>query len=154
MRKTFTKGRAAAAAVVGAIAVAGVAYATIPTNGVISACYTKSGGNLRVIDSSTGSCSSKETSLAWNVQGVQGPAGATGAKGADGPAGPTGPAGPSGVSGYEVVRSGPVMRTAGTFSEINALADDSRARATRCPSAAAGQVRRSRATAARGRPTC
>ena len=117
MRKTFTRGRAvAAAALVTAIAVAGVAYATIPTNGVISACYAKSGGNLRVIDSSTGSCSSKETSLAWNVQGATGP---TGPKGAEGPAGP---AGPSGVSGYEVV-SEHQTRTPGSFSDTNAFGD-------------------------------
>ena len=55
MRKTFTKGRTvAAAALVGAMAIAGVAYATIPTNGVISACYTKSSRMLRVIDSQDG----------------------------------------------------------------------------------------------------
>jgi hypothetical protein len=120
MRKTFTRGRAvAAAALAGTIAAAGVAYATIPTNGVISACYTKSGGNLRVIDSSTGSCSSRETSLAWNVQGAQGPAGATGPRGAEGPAGP---AGPPGVSGYEVV-SEDATRTAGTFTDTNAFSD-------------------------------
>jgi hypothetical protein len=123
MKKKFTRGRAvAAAALVGAVAIAGVAYATIPSNGVISACYTKSGGSLRVIDSSTGSCSSKETSLAWNVQGAQGPTGATGPKGANGPTGPAGPAGASGVSGYEVVSSHQT-RTPGSFTDTNAFGD-------------------------------
>ncbi len=42
---------------------------------MISGCYTKSGGTLRVIDSSTGKCSAKETALNWNVEGAQGPAG-------------------------------------------------------------------------------
>jgi hypothetical protein len=84
----------------GVLAVGGVAYATIPSNGVISGCYLKSGGNLRVIDSTTGSCSSKETSLNWNVQGAQGPAGPAGPAGATGA---TGAAGPAGISGYEMI---------------------------------------------------
>jgi hypothetical protein len=90
----------AAAIAIASLAVGGVAYATIPSNGVISACYMKSGGNLRVIDGTTGSCSSKETSLNWNVAGVQGPAGPAGATGATGA---TGAAGPAGISGYELV---------------------------------------------------
>jgi hypothetical protein len=51
----------------------GAVYATIPSNGVISGCCTKRGGTLRVIDSSTGSCSSKATSVNWNVEGAAGP---------------------------------------------------------------------------------
>ena len=90
---------------VAVLAMGGVAYATIPTNGVISACYTKSGGALRVIDSTTGSCSSKETSLAWNVAGAQGPKGDIGPAGPAGPTGATGAAGAPGVSGYEVVEA-------------------------------------------------
>ncbi len=62
----------------------GTAYATIPSGNVLSACYFKSGGRVRVIDASVTGCKSGETSLAWNVQG---PAGA------DGPQGPAGPAG-------------------------------------------------------------
>jgi hypothetical protein len=77
-----------------AAAVAGAAYATIPDGGgVIHGCYQKSGGSLRVIDASVTGCSSKETSLNWNVQGLQGPAGVQGQQGAQGPAGPPGPAG-------------------------------------------------------------
>lgn len=65
----------------------GVAYAAIPdSSGTIHACYAKSGGALRVIDSAA-SCKSGETSLNWSQQGVPGPAG---------PAGPTGPVGPAG----------------------------------------------------------
>lgn len=82
-----------------ALALSGVAYASIPTNGVISACYTKSGGTLRVIDANTGSCSSKETSLAWNQTGPQGPVGATGATGPAGSNGAVGPVGPAGADG-------------------------------------------------------
>jgi hypothetical protein len=90
------------AAVAMSVAVASVALATIPNAGVISACYTKSGGTLRVLDASTSACSSKETSLAWNVQGpagAQGPPGSTGAQGAMGPQGATGPQGPAGPTG-------------------------------------------------------
>lgn len=56
----------------GAVA-AGTAFATIPdSTGMIHACFTKSGGTLRVIDASVTSCKASETSLEWNVQGIQG----------------------------------------------------------------------------------
>ena len=124
MRKRLTRGRAiAAAAVCGALAVAGgVAYATIPTDGVISGCYMKSGGALRVIDATTGKCSARETSLNWNVQGATGPQGPAGAQGPQGADGATGPAGPAGVSGYEVVQNDRTQ-TGGTFSDTIAFAD-------------------------------
>ena len=68
-------------------------YATIPdSNGVIHACYNKSGGSIRVIDDSVTKCSSNETSLNWNVTGPSGP---TGPQGLQGPAGLQGPPGPS-----------------------------------------------------------
>lgn len=89
-----------------AILVSGtVAYATIPgPTGVISACYSRSGGTVRVIDSSVTNCKSTETSLSWNVQGAQGPIGPegpAGPAGPEGPAGPTGPEGPAGPIGPE-----------------------------------------------------
>lgn len=88
----------AAGTVVGGILAGGVAWATIPgPDGVISTCYLKSGGTLRVIDATTGKCSSKETSLSWNVQGPPGPAGEDGQDGQDGAPGA------DGVSGYEIV---------------------------------------------------
>ena len=81
-----------AAALLMAVTSIGIAYATIPTNNVIDACYTRSGGSLRVIDATVTKCGKTETSLAWNVQGPAGPQGAVG------PAGPAGPAGANGVS--------------------------------------------------------
>jgi len=81
----------------GVLAIGGVAYATIPSNGVISGCYAKSGGNLRVIDSTTGACSPKETSLNWNVQGAPGRDGTNGTNGQDGQDGAPG------ISGYELI---------------------------------------------------
>ena len=74
-------------ALAGVGAAAGLAYATIPTNNVINSCYTKSGGTLRVIDGTTSSCSPKETSLNWNVQGPKGDIGLQGPKGDAGPQG-------------------------------------------------------------------
>jgi hypothetical protein len=107
---------------------AGVALATIPDGGgVISGCYAKSTGALRVVDSSTTQCKGGEASLAWNQTGPQGPKGdpgpqgptgdpgsqgPQGPKGVTGPAGPAGPAGPQGPQGpitspnYEVAWSG------------------------------------------------
>jgi hypothetical protein len=83
----------------------GIAYAAIPSAGVISGCYLRSGGTLRVIDPATTTCKVGEALLTWNVQGpkgetgLQGPAGPQGPIGPEGPAGPPGPAGPKGDPG-------------------------------------------------------
>ena len=74
----------------------GIAYAAIPSAGVISGCYLRSGGTLRVIDPATTTCKVGEMLLTWNVQG---PKGDTGPAGPQGPAGPEGPAGPQGSQG-------------------------------------------------------
>jgi hypothetical protein len=72
-----------------------VGLASIPgSNGVISGCYAKAGGDLRVIDASSSSCKSNEIALEWNQQGPRGP---------QGEPGPKGEQGPPGLSGYEVV---------------------------------------------------
>jgi hypothetical protein len=70
-----------------------IAAAQIPSStGQITACYLKSGGSLRVIDSATAKCKSTETQLTWNQSGVPGQDGTSGTDGTNG------------VSGYEVVR--------------------------------------------------
>jgi hypothetical protein len=84
----------AAAAGLITLVFAGAALAMIPDGGgVISGCYAKNGGSLRVIDSSAAQCKSGEAALNWNQTGPQGP------KGDSGPAGPQGPQGPQGGSG-------------------------------------------------------
>lgn len=94
---------------------AGVTALSIPSGGVYTACYTNSGGTLRIIDATVVNCRATETKIKWNMrgpagpQGPAGPAGPSGATGAAGPAGAdgadgaTGPAGAPGLSGYEVV---------------------------------------------------
>lgn len=101
----------------GVCAAVSVAYATIPSSNVIDSCYARSGGSLRVIDSTVTTCKSTETSLAWNVQGPKGdmgpagpqgetgPQGATGAAGPKGDKGDTGPAGPAGTSDVYVAEA-------------------------------------------------
>jgi hypothetical protein len=103
----FAHGRRAGALAVAALfATVGIATATIPNDGVINACYSRSGGSLRVIDASVTKCGKSETSLAWNVQGVKGDTGAEG---------PAGPAGPSGTSaGYAAEREDPLEITVAT----------------------------------------
>jgi hypothetical protein len=94
----------------GALAVGGIAYASIPDSaGVIHGCYQKTAngvqppGSLRVIDPGSGqSCNGYEVPLTWNQTGPQGPTGPKGDKGDPGPAGPQGvpgPVGPQGVPG-------------------------------------------------------
>jgi hypothetical protein len=71
-------------ALAGVLALGGAAWATTPdSGGVISGCYTKSSGSLRVIDTGVGQgCDTrKESPLSWNQTGPQGPAGATGPRG-------------------------------------------------------------------------
>jgi len=87
------------------VCAAGGAYAAIPGgNGVISGCYMRSTGMLRVVDLENGEkCRSYETAISWSqvgpagLQGVKGDPGKDGlpgAKGDPGQQGPTGPAGP------------------------------------------------------------
>lgn len=58
--------------VVGGVA-GGIAYASIPdSNGVIHGCYQKKKGDLRVIDSASQSCGSKESPLTWSQTGPPG----------------------------------------------------------------------------------
>jgi type VI secretion system secreted protein Hcp len=73
------------------LAVAGVAVASIPNaDNVISGCYNTGSGALRVIDTSSSQCSSKETAISWNQQGAPGTPGQPGTAGAPGAAGPQG----------------------------------------------------------------
>jgi hypothetical protein len=122
-RSTFAAMALAALALTG---LAGLVYARIPDgNRVITGCYKKKGGDLRVIDvEKEPKCRPSERRLPWNQKGPkgdqgppgpQGPPGSQGppgAQGAPGPQGPTGPQGqpgapgPSGPSAYSVVLSG------------------------------------------------
>jgi hypothetical protein len=89
----------------------GIGWAAIPSGGgsVISGCYEKRTGVLRVIDAEAGkTCTQWETPISWSQQGpkgdpgvagAKGEPGATGAPGLPGVAGPAGPAGPAGERG-------------------------------------------------------
>ena len=104
------------------LGIVGMALAAIPSSsGVISSCYEKKAGALRVIDAQAGAvCKSTELALAWNQVGPAGlkapqarqdhagPSGPAGPKGPSGPAGGTGPAGPAGQD------SGPLFFTGAT----------------------------------------
>jgi hypothetical protein len=71
---------------------AGVAYATIPASGsgVISGCYEKRTGILRVIDTEAGkNCTSFEMPISWNKKGDTGNPGAQGERGPKGDPGLT-----------------------------------------------------------------
>ena len=80
---------------------AGVAWAAIPgSSGVISGCYEKRTGILRVIDAETGkTCLSFETPISWNEAGLKGPMGDKGPTGDKGLAGDKGPQGDPGLAG-------------------------------------------------------
>jgi type VI secretion system secreted protein Hcp len=94
------RGQRLAVAIGAAIAMSGLAIGivvgSIPgADGVISGCYNKNNGTLRVIDAPSVSCTSSEIAISWNQTGVQGPAGPAGAKGEQGDPGPAGPPGSS-----------------------------------------------------------
>ena len=80
-----------------------VATGAIPgQGGKISACHTKVGGVVRVIDvekSPPEKCTSLEKALSWNQAGAPGPAGPAGPTGPKGNPGDRGPAGPPGLAG-------------------------------------------------------
>jgi hypothetical protein len=100
----------------------GAAFATIPDGGVVSGCYAKSTGALRVLDAAASQCKDGEGSLAWSQtppqglkgstglqgpkgaqgdQGIPGQKGSTGDLGFQGAAGPQGPQGPAGSPFYQ-----------------------------------------------------
>jgi len=62
---------------------------------VISACYSKSTGSIRIVVS-VGACKNGEVGITWDSSGAPG---ATGPTGPAGPAGPTGAAGATGAQG-------------------------------------------------------
>jgi hypothetical protein len=92
---------AAATVLVLALGIGGAAYATIPSNNVIDACYGRNTGALRVIDGTTSNCAKSETALAWNVQGPKGDKGDTGLQGPEGEQGLQGVPGPRGEQGAQ-----------------------------------------------------
>ena len=86
--------------VLAATVAGGAAWATIPAaDGVISGCYQKEEGGLRVIDSETQTCRPSELAISWNRTGPQGPRGEQGARGEQGPQGPEGDRGDTGAKG-------------------------------------------------------
>jgi hypothetical protein len=74
-----------------------VAFADIPDNGVVHACYDKDSGRVRVVDNKR--CRDDERKITWSVKGPAGPRGESGPAGADGKNGPAGPVGPQGDPG-------------------------------------------------------
>jgi hypothetical protein len=84
-------------------AAAGIATGAIPgDDGRISACYTKIGGVLRVIDvekSPPETCTRLERAISWGQAGPLGPPGPAGAVGSAGPPGPKGDKGAPGEQG-------------------------------------------------------
>jgi len=103
LRSRLLVGAVATAALGGLLAVP--ALASIPgPGGVISACYQRSTGKLRVIDPTSArhsmrACHPDEVPLQWNQSGGVGSQGPAGPAGPQGPAGATGPAGPVGPTG-------------------------------------------------------
>ncbi len=95
--------------VVGAVAVGGLAYASIPdADGVIHACYNPSaaalrgGTPIRIIDSGTGqTCANNSVEITWNQTGPAGAPGQDGEDGLDGQDGADGQAGADGQDGLD-----------------------------------------------------
>ena len=80
-RRLFWTG---AGALVATVLAGGIAWAAIPSAGVIDGCYQKIEGQLRVIDSASASCRDSEIAITWNGQGVKGDKGEQGEPGRDG----------------------------------------------------------------------
>lgn len=96
--KRYTVGAAALAVLVAA----GIGWSAIPSSdaAVISGCYEKRTGILRVIDVEAGkSCTQWETAISWNQKGLQGNQGAAGPQGERGVQGPQGSVGLQGEKG-------------------------------------------------------
>jgi type VI protein secretion system component Hcp len=89
--KIKTKLALGTAAALTALVAGSIAWASVPDpRGMITGCYDKQSGALRVTDTQTGlpkACGAKELQLLWNQQGPQGVPGPQGAQGPQGPAG-------------------------------------------------------------------
>ena len=108
-------------------AVGGVALASIPDrSGVIHACYQKSGGVLRVINTAkrgfAAHCGKCERALAFNQRGRQGLRGSQGPQGVPGSHGPKGDQGPAGPL-TTTVPSGQTLRGWFNFDTVAASAN-------------------------------
>ncbi len=137
----------AGAAALATVGVSGFAVGAIPDTdtGVVSGCYARATGVLRVVDGERGArCGRGERSISWNRRGLagrrgavgdvgpegdRGAAGAAGERGAQGPPGPpgaagaTGPQGPAGTQGLNGAQGpqgppGPATQAAGHQSSL------------------------------------
>jgi hypothetical protein len=97
------RGLFASGVATGFLLATGVTYAAIPgANGLITACFKNTNGDLHVIDTATSAtCGQQETQLTWNQIGPQGPKGDPGPQGLKGDTGATGPQGPQGPQGLQ-----------------------------------------------------
>ena len=92
------------------------AIAAIPNSStkVITGCYLKTSGTLRVIDKQANkTCKTTEIELSWNQQGVTGPigpAGRDGTNGINGSPGAVGPKGDPGASGANGADGAPALQ--------------------------------------------
>ena len=107
---------------------AGVGYAAIPDSqtAVISGCYEKKTGILRVLDAQGGkSCGFWETPITWNQRGPAGPIGPQGLAGAKGDKGDPGAPAPLYSAGSGLELAGTEFRLAfdpATQAELDAEA--------------------------------
>ncbi len=85
-----------------ALTAGGFAWAAIPSGGVISGCYQKVEGHLRIIDPATAACNPSEVAITWSQTGPQGLKGDKGDKGDTGAQGPQGEQGEPGAPGRTV----------------------------------------------------
>ena len=104
-----------------ALIVGGIAYATIPAaNGVITGCYNKTSGALRVIDPSNTSCvAGTQTQLKWNQRGTPGAPGAAGAAGGTGAPGKDGAPGAPGSNGSPGAPGAPGAQSVVSITEVH-----------------------------------
>jgi hypothetical protein len=120
---------AAAVAVCALAAIATVISAAVPTStGLITGCYARSTGSLRIVDRESGeACRASEQALEWNMRGPQGLPGPTGQMGEPGPKGDQGLQGEPGAPGglghaYQTEPSGFIDIT-GTYPAFTTLVE-------------------------------
>lgn len=114
--------------------VVGAAYATIPgSGGVISGCYEKRTGILRVIDAEAGKkCLGIESPISWSEKGEKGDAGEAGPPGPQGPPGATGPTGPPGPASVSALEGTACTTAAGADGTVGVSVAADGAIAFRC----------------------
>ena len=106
------------AAFVAWVIVVGPAIVRAQAGNTINACYNKTNGSLRRVNSAA-DCTNAEILISWNIQGQKGDKGDTGLPGAPGAKGDKGDPGAQGIQGAAGTNGNSIRQSTQPFGSVN-----------------------------------